>query len=76
MNYNKRCKADINEFKRDVQDIIDRKLFDPRDTFKDFDFDEAAKLGINEEFFNKMGVTSEQMKKACIIAKLNIYKKE
>ena len=67
LNYSKRCRADINEFLKDVQDIVDGKPIDPRDTFKDFDFNEAAKLGINEEFFNKMGVTSEQMKEACII---------
>ncbi len=67
LNYSKRCRNNLDEFQKGVQDIIDGKPNDPRDMFKDFDFNEAAKLGINEEFFNKMGVTSEQMKQACII---------
>ena len=67
MNYGRRCKNDISEFEKVVQDIIDGKPNNPADMFKNFDFEEAAKLGINEDFFKQFGVTSEQMKEACLI---------
>lgn len=67
LNYSRRCRNDLGEFEKNVQEILIGKPYDPRDTFKNFDFDEAAKIGINEEFFNKMGLTSEQAKEACII---------
>jgi hypothetical protein len=67
LNYSRRCRNDLNEFEKTVQDIINGKPNDPRDMFKNFDFEEAAKIGIDDEFFKKMGVTSEQMKEACTI---------
>ena len=67
LNYGRRCKNDISEFEKVVQDIIDGKPNNPADMFKNFDFEEAAKLGINEDFFKQFGVTSEQMKEACLI---------
>ena len=67
LNYSRRCKNDLDEFQKMVEEIRNGKPNDPKDMFKDFNFDEAAKLGINEDFFKKMGVTSEQMKEQCII---------
>ena len=67
LNYGRRCRKNLDEFEKNVKDIIDGKPYDPRDMFKNFDFEEAAKLGINEEFFKQFGVSQAQMKEACII---------
>ena len=49
LNYGRRCKNDLKEFDKNVQDIFDGKPYDSSNDFKNFDFKSAAKLaGINE----------------------------
>ena len=50
LNYGKRCKPDLDEFQKFVQDIIDGKSLDRDEDYKNIDYKEAAKLvGMNEE---------------------------
>jgi hypothetical protein len=63
LNYGRRCKNDLDEFKKSVQVIIDVKPYDIRNDFKNIYFDEAAKLGFGEEYFKLFGLSSEQAKK-------------
>ena len=67
LNYGRRCKYDLDEFLKHVQEINDGKPYDPRDMFKNFDFEEAAKIGINEDYYKQFGLTSEQVKEAYFI---------
>ena len=67
LNYGRRCRNDLDEFKKCIQDLIDGKAHDFRESFKDIDFNEIAKLGFDEEFYKKFGLSSEQVKEQCII---------
>ena len=67
LNYGRRCKNDLDEFMNSVQEIIEGKPYDIRNDFKNIDFNEAAKLGFGEEYFKLFGLSSEQVKKQCII---------
>ena len=50
LNYGRRCKNDLDEFEKNVQDIIDAKPYDSSDKIKNFDLKEAGKLtGMSEE---------------------------
>ena len=58
LNYGRRCMEDWEEFEQAVQDIIDGKPYNPKELFKDFDYEAASEqLGMNEE----------KLKEDCII---------
>ena len=67
LNYGRRCRNNLEEFQKKVNEIIEGKPTDAREMFQNFDFEEAKKLGINEEFFKNLGATEDQMKEACLI---------
>ena len=58
LNYGRRCKNDLNEFRKSVQDIIDGKPYDIREDFKNIDFKEGAKL---------VGMSEDDLKEECFI---------
>ena len=58
LNYGRRCKQDIDEFQKKVQDIIDGKPYDDKEDFKNIDYREAAKIS---------GMNEEELMKKCII---------
>ena len=54
LNYGRRCKNDLNEFQKCVQDMIDGKPYDIKEEFKGIDYKEAAKLvGMTEDDLNE-----------------------
>ena len=54
LNYGRRCKDDLEEFEKNVQDIIDGKPYDSSEEFKNLNYKEAAKMvGMNEEQFKE-----------------------
>ena len=57
LNYGRRCKNDLDEFHKNVQEIIDGKPL-INDGFNNIDV---------EEFKKRFGVTPDQMKEQCII---------
>ena len=58
LNYGRRCKQDVEEFQKRVQDIIDGKSYDEFEEFKNMDYKVAAQL---------VGKTEEEFKEKCII---------
>ncbi len=67
LNYGRRCKSNLDDFQKSVQDIIEGKPYDITEMYKNVDLNEAAKLGFNEEFFKKFGVNKEDVEKQCSI---------
>ena len=67
INYGRRCKNNLDEFQKNVQDIIDDKPYDITEMYKNVDLNEADKFGFNEEFFKKLGVNKEDVEKQCSI---------
>ena len=54
INYGRRCKNDLEEFEKSIQDMIDGKPYDDSQEYKNIDYKEASKLcGINEEEFKE-----------------------
>ena len=58
LNYGRRCKDDLNEFQKKVQDIMDGKPYDKIEEFKNIDYTEASKM---------VGISEEDFKNQCII---------
>ena len=58
LNYGRRCMEDWEEFEQAVQDIIDGKPYNPKELFKDFDYEAASE---------QLGITEEKLKEDCII---------
>ena len=67
LNYGRRCKEDLEAFKNLVNDIIQNKPYSPKDMFNNFNLEEMAKLGINDEFFSKSGIDPKIAKEKCNI---------
>ena len=67
LNYGRRCKEDLDEFLKSVQDMIDGKPYDIREMYKNIDFNEAAKFGFDDELYKKLGLNPDQVKENCIV---------
>ena len=54
LNYGRRCKEDLDEFEKMVQDIIDGKKYDNNDMMKDIDYQVVSKeFGMSEKEFKE-----------------------
>ena len=67
LNYGRRCKNNLDDFQKSVQDIIDGKSYDINDMYKNIDLNELSKLGLNPELFKKFGGNNENLGKECSI---------
>ena len=56
INYGRRCKEDLNEFQKKVQDIIDKKPHNLFEDYQNIDLKKVEELGFNAEFYKKMGI--------------------
>ena len=58
LNYGKRCKDNLDEFLKSVQDIMDGKVPNLSDLFKNVDYEAGGKM---------LGISAKEMEENCII---------
>ena len=68
INYGRRCREDLTEFQKKVQDIIENKPHNIMEDYQNIDLKKVEELGFNAEFFQKMGIQDyDKIKDKCEI---------